>query len=77
MYYQDESWVFKNIECTKICKGCIKYSTHVVYNVLFRKGERSIISQIRCAENGLLNNCLLLFRDSKINKNPDYLTEMN
>ena len=41
------------------------------------KGERSIINHMGCAETGLLDNFLLLFRGSKSNKDPDYHAEMN
>ena len=77
VYYQDESWVFKNISCSKVWKDVRDYSTADVYKVPSGKGERSIISHIGCAETGLLDNCLLLFRGSKSNKAADYRSEMN
>ena len=77
VYYQDETWVFKNMTCTKVWKDCMGNSTDGVYNVPSGKGERSIISHIGCAETLLLDNCLLLFRDSKSNKDANYHTEMN
>ena len=61
----------------KIWKYSITDSTDGVYNVPFGKGKRSIISHIGCAETGLLDNCLLLFRGSKSNIDADYHTEMN
>ena len=41
------------------------------------RGERSIVFHIGCAETGLLEDCLLMFRGSKPNKSSDYHSEMN
>ena len=77
VYYQDESWIFKNMACTKVWKYESGDEIDSVYKVPSGKGERSIISHVGCAETGLLDGCFLLFRGSKSNKDSDYHTEMN
>ena len=77
VYYQDETWVFKNMSCPKVWKDIVGLSTDGCFMVPSGKGERSILSHIGCAETGLLDGCMLLFRGSKSNKNADYHSEMN
>lgn len=77
IYYQDETWVFKNIACRKVWQDKVGNSTQGTFNVPSGKGERSILSHVASQETGLLNNCLLLFRGAKSNKSEDYHTEMN
>ena len=77
IHYQDETWVFKNTSCNKIWKDFISSSTEDLCKVPAGKGACSIVFHLGCAETGLLNDCLLLFRRSKSNKSSDYHTEMN
>ena len=77
IYYQDETWVIKNIACTKIWKNVAVEAMQTDYKVLAGKGDQSIVCHVVSDELGLLENCLLLFRGSKSNKSSDYHTEMN
>ena len=77
IYYQDETWVFKNMSCTKIWEEIVSSSTEDLYKVPAGKGARSIVCHLGCSETGLLSDCLLLLRRSKSNKSSDYHTEMN
>ncbi len=65
------------MSCSKIWKYIASISTENTNNVPAGKGDRSIVWHIGCAETGLLENCLLLFRVSKSNKSSDRHTEMN
>lgn len=62
-YYQDETWVFKNMTCGKVWRGIVGSSTDQVFNVSNERGDRSIFSHIGSTETGLLQNCLLIFRE--------------
>ena len=77
IYYQDETWAFKNMSCPKIWKDRSKNSTTNMYNVPSGSGERSIVTRIGCDDTGLLDNCQLLFRGSKSNKSSDCHTEIS
>ena len=77
IYYQDETWVFKNMTCSKVWRNILDTTTDETFKVPSGKGDRNIVSHIGSAETGLLPNCLLLFRGSKSNKSADYHTEMN
>ncbi len=77
IYYQDESWGLKNMARSKIWRDKVEMSTDDLYKVPSGKGERSISSHIGCAETGLLDGCLLLFRGSKSLHDTDYHSEMN
>ena len=77
IYNQDETWVFKNMACTKIWKDIAAEAMETDYKVPAGKGDRSIVCHVGSAESGLLENCLLLFRGSKSNQSSDYHTEMN
>ncbi len=77
IYYQDETWVFRNMSYSKIWKDIASSSTGNTYNVPAGKGDRSIFRHIGSAETVLLEVWLLLFRGSKSNKSSDYLTDMN
>ena len=65
------------MSCTKIWEEIYSLSTEDVYKVTAGKGVRSIVCHLECAEVGLLNDFLLLFRGSKFKKSSDYHTEMN
>ena len=77
IYYQDKTWVFKNMACNKVWKYILRREIDDRFKVLLRKGERSILSHIGCAITGLLDLCMFLFRGSKSNKSVDYRVEMN
>ena len=77
IYYRDETRVFKNMTCEKVWKDIVGESTAGTFTVPSRRSERSILSHIGCAETGLLDECLLLFKGSKSKKNSDYFSEMN
>ena len=77
IYFQDETWVFKNMACSKAWKDIQSGCTNGLYAVPSGRGERSIVCHVESAETGLLDNCLLMFRGSKSNKSSDYHSEMN
>jgi len=77
IFYQDETWVFKNMACSKVWQDFVGDSTKDTFDVPSGKGERSILSHVGSAENGLLDGCMLLYRGSKSNKDADYHSEMN
>lgn len=77
IFYQDETWVFKNMVCSKAWMDTVEDSTLNTYNVPSGKGERSILSHLGSADTGLFDNCMLLYRGAKANKSEDYHTEMN
>ena len=76
-YYQDETWVFKNMTCSKAWKDIRENATKDVLHVPSGRGKRSILSHIGSPDSGLVNGCMLLFRGSKSNKSADHHTEMN
>ena len=69
--------MFKNTACNKIWRGIVGEATDDCFTVSSEKGGRSVLSHIGCADTGLLDQCMLLFRGSKSNKSVDYHTEMN
>ena len=75
IFYQDETWLNKNMSPNRIWT----YANNDVtdYKVPSGKGERSIICHLGSAETGLLDGCLLMFRGSKSSQSSDYHTEMN
>ena len=75
--YQDETWVFKNMSCSKVWKDIAGKATDECFIAPSGKGERSILPHIGCTGTGLLDNCMLLFRGSKSNKSAEYHNEMN
>ena len=77
IYYRDETWVFKNMTRAKVWKNIVGESTAGTFTVPSGRSERSILSHIGYAETELLDECLLLFKGSRSNKNPDYHSEMN
>ena len=76
IYFQDETWVFKNMTCSKVWKGIAGKATDVCFLVPSRKGERSRLSHIRCDDSSLLAE-RMLFYGSKSNNSADYHTEIN
>lgn len=73
IYYQDETWVTKNMTLNNVWldengRGGLK--------VPQGKGERSIICHIG-GENGFVENAKLIFRGTKSKKISDYHSEMN
>ena len=77
IYYQDETWIFENMTCAKVWKDIVGDATTDMDQLRAGKGERSILCHIGCAENGLLDQSLLLFRGSKSKKSEDCHSEMN
>ena len=77
IYYQDETWVFKNMTTSKVWKDVIKKTTDDLITVPSGRGERSILCHVASAQTGLLDGCMLLYRGSKSNKSADYHSEMN
>ncbi|KAF1333717.1 hypothetical protein FI667_g2536, partial [Globisporangium splendens] len=73
IFYQDETWVNRNMSPTLVCldeedKGGIKVPSG--------KGERSIVCHIG-GETGFVHGAELVFRGKKSLKDSDYHTEMN
>ena len=77
IFYQDETWVFKNMTSPKVWKDIVGHATDGTFVDPSGKGERSILCHIGSPHIGLLDNCILLFRGSKSNKKADYHSEMN
>ena len=66
IYYQDETWVFKNMALKKSWQFLSKYEiSNEDINVPPGPGERSIVSHIGSDRYGLLEDCLLLFNGRK------------
>ena len=73
IFYQDETWVNKNMTPAKAwldknCKGGLKPTQG--------KGERSIVCHIG-SQKGFLKEACLIFRGKKALKDSDYHSEMN
>ena len=62
--------------CNKVWKDNLGDATDDCLTVLSIKREHSVLFHIGCADTGLLDQCMLLFRGSKSNKSADYHTEM-
>ena len=77
IFYQDETWVFKNMTSKKVWNDTTGDSTKGILKATSGSGERSILSHVISESCGLLDGCMLLYRDSKSNKSADYHTEMN
>lgn len=77
IFYQDETWVFKNMTCKKAWIDTTATSDETTLKVPSGSGERSVLSHVISDETGLLSNCMLLYRGSKSNKSSDYHSEMN
>ena len=75
IFYQDETWVFKNIDQSK--RWLDTQSDEVNYQVPSGTGPRSLISHLGSNETGLLEGCLLLSRGRNSNKDADNHTDMN
>eukprot|EP00172_Hildenbrandia_rubra_P002716 Plantae.Rhodophyta-Hildenbrandia_rubra.ctg379.p1 GENE.Plantae.Rhodophyta-Hildenbrandia_rubra.ctg379~~Plantae.Rhodophyta-Hildenbrandia_rubra.ctg379.p1 ORF type:complete len:337 (+),score=33.89 Plantae.Rhodophyta-Hildenbrandia_rubra.ctg379:1455-2465(+) len=74
IFYQGETWVFKNIAQSKIW---LHGNVDVGHKVPFGTCDRSIISHTGSSKSGLLEGGLLLHRCSKSNKSSDYHTEIS
>ena len=77
IFYQDETWVFKNMTCSKVWQDIVDHATDGTFAVPSGEEERSILCHIGSPGTGLLDNCIVLFRGSKSNKQADYHLEMN
>ena len=75
IFYQDETWVFKNMAQSKIWID--SEAEAVDYRVPSGSGARTIICHLGSNETGLLEGCLLMYRGSKSRQSDDYHTEMN
>ena len=65
------------MSCNKVWKYIVGEATDDCFTNPSGKGERSILYHIGCADTGLLDQCMLLFRGSKSSKSADYHTGMN
>ena len=54
IYYQDETWVFRNVTCSRVWKDIVENSKNDTFTVPSGRSDRSILCQIGCAETGLL-----------------------
>lgn len=75
--FQDETWVFKNMCSKKVWKDTKGDSTSGILKTPSGSGERSILSHVISETSGLLEDCMLLYRGAKSNKDSDYHSEMN
>ena len=77
VFWQDETWVFKNMSKPKvwqiITKNSILYNN---YKVPSGSGERAIVCHLGSSETGLLDGCELCFHGKKSIVS-DYHSEMN
>ena len=77
IFYQNKTWLFKNMTCSKIWQYDIVHATDGTFMVPTGKRERSVLFHIGSPDTGLLDNCILLFRGSKSNMQADYHSETN
>lgn len=77
IFYQDETWVFKDMTCKKVWHDKTASTNETTIKVPSSSGERSILSLIISEEDGLLENCMVSYRGKKANKSEDYHTKMN
>ena len=74
IFYQDETWLIKNMLKAKIwTRGDIAEDIPTASG----KGESSIISHVGSKKVGLLPGALLLYRGARSAKSSDYHSEMN
>lgn len=76
IFYQDETWVFKNLTKKMVWQDTEGEATKNIFNVPAGSGERSILCHLGSDKTGLLEGCMLLYRGSKALKNDDYHREM-
>jgi hypothetical protein len=74
VFYQDETWVFKNMAQGNVWQ---EEGGEILYKVPSGSGDRAIVSHLGSSETGLLEGCLLLYNGAKSNQSSDYHTEMN
>lgn len=77
VYYQDETWVFKNMTSEKVWHDTQGDSTKEMSRTPSGSGERSILTHVISENNGLLDGCMLMYRGSKAKQSEDYHSEMN
>lgn len=75
-FFQDETWIFKNISTNWLWQPSVHDDMGVEYQVPSGSGDRSIISHLGSRQSGLLGGELLLFTCRK-RADPDFHTEMN
>ena len=68
---------FKNISSAKVWKDIVDIPTNSRFMVPFGRVERSKLAHIGCAEPGILNEPMILFRGSKSNKSTGCHSEMD
>jgi DDE superfamily endonuclease len=73
IFYQDETWIFKNMAQGKVWQ---EDGGEITCRVPSGSGDRAIVSHLGSAETGLFDGCLLLYNVSKSNNNADYHSEM-
>ena len=76
-YYQDKTWVFKNMTISKLWKFANKKTTGDLITPQSGRVERSILSHVASVQTGLLDGSMLLYRGSKSKKSADFHSEMN
>ena len=74
LFYQDETWTFKNMAQAKVWISAQNDFSHAVPS---GAGARSIVSHLGSSSEGLLDGALLMHRGSKSNKSADCHAEMN
>lgn len=77
MYFQVETWVFKNMACNEVWRERVGDATDNCFKGPSGNEERSLLSHLGCADADLLTQCMLLFCRSKSNKSAEYCIEMN
>ncbi|MEM1283260.1 MAG: hypothetical protein AAGG81_06875 [Chlamydiota bacterium] len=76
IFYQDETWVFKNLSTSRVWRPKDICQDDIYYRVPAGPGQRAILCHLGSAETSLFSDSMLLFRGSK-DKDPDYHSEMN
>jgi len=74
IFYQDETWVFKNMVTNKVWQDTEDNDDN--FRVPPGSGERSILCHLASESAGLLNGCMLLYRGKKALRGSDYHQEM-
>ncbi len=77
IYYQDENLAFKNMTTKKVQFDIQSANYNDCFIALSAKGERSLLLQLGCTENRLLNGFMLSFCGFKSNDSSECHSEMN
>ena len=77
IFYQDETWIFKNTTSSKIWREPDNIEAEKVFAVSFGRGKCSILCHVGSKDVDLLDGFMLLLQGSKSSKSSGYYNEMN